>query len=49
MDEVRDEVWLQHEPALRPVLPLVAFLHHVALQREEEEEELDLLCNNLQT
>lgn len=27
-------VWLQDKPALRPVLPLVSFLHHVALHRE---------------
>lgn len=33
-DVVGDGVGLQHEPALRPVLPLVTFLHHVALQRE---------------
>ena len=25
---------LQHKPALRPVLPLVTFLQHKALQRE---------------
>lgn len=33
-DVVRDAVWLQHEPALGPVLPLMTFLQHVALRRE---------------
>lgn len=32
VDVVGDEVGLEQEPALGPVLPLVALLQHVALQ-----------------
>lgn len=31
---IRNEARLQHKPALCPVLPLVAFLHHISLQRK---------------
>lgn len=35
VDVVGDEVGLEQEPALSPVLPLVALLHHVALQGQQ--------------
>lgn len=48
VDVVGDVAGLEQEPALSPVLPLVALLHHVALQGRQVSQtgsQQTSLCN----